>query len=113
MPKNRFPWDVAGKATTAIKEIIKRANVWESNIRHTTPVNAYLGGASPYGVMDMGGNVWEWQANYIDMKNGWLDLRGGSWYNDSDFARVSFGVELPLDRFNSIGFRVVATLPNG
>jgi len=57
-PKNRFPWDAAGKVTTDIKEIMKRANISGSSIGHTTPVNAYLRGASPYSVMDMAGNVW-------------------------------------------------------
>ena len=69
--KNRYPWDSAG-TTTDIKEITKRANISESKIGHTTPVNAYLRGASPYGVMDMAGNVWEWQMNYSDMKKNCL-----------------------------------------
>ncbi len=32
-------------------------------VGHTTPVDAYPGGASPYGVMDMAGNVQEWVAD--------------------------------------------------
>ncbi|RMH62717.1 MAG: formylglycine-generating enzyme family protein [Zetaproteobacteria bacterium] len=32
-------------------------------VGHTTPVNAYPNGASPYGVMDMAGNVQEWVAD--------------------------------------------------
>ncbi len=32
-------------------------------VGHTTPVNAYENGASPYGVMDMAGNVQEWVAD--------------------------------------------------
>ncbi len=35
-------------------------------VGHTTPVNAFPHGASPYGVMDMAGNVQEWVANEFE-----------------------------------------------
>ncbi|GIL12113.1 MAG: hypothetical protein BroJett038_08330 [Chloroflexota bacterium] len=38
----------------------KSCNIDESGIGKTTPVTAYPNGASPFGVMDMAGNVWEW-----------------------------------------------------
>ena len=41
-PEGRYPWDKPGKATTDVNEIIKRANIGESKIGHTTPVNQYL-----------------------------------------------------------------------
>ena len=39
---------------------VKRCNSLESGKRDTTPVGAYTQGASPYGCLDMAGNVWEW-----------------------------------------------------
>jgi len=35
-------------------------NCKQSGILHTTPVNKYEAGISPYGCWDMAGNVWEW-----------------------------------------------------
>jgi formylglycine-generating enzyme required for sulfatase activity len=110
-PQNRFPWDVTGAGETDTGEIVKRANVKEGGIGHTTPVNAYLCGASPHGVMDMGGNVWEWQANYRNLREGTLGLRGGSWDELGGSARVSVRDYFHPDlRFYDLGFRVVLFL---
>lgn len=38
----------------------KRLNAGEGGRKTTTPVGDFANGASPYGVMDMAGNVWEW-----------------------------------------------------
>ena len=38
----------------------ERCNSWEGGKRDTTSVGAYPQGASPYGLLDMAGNVWEW-----------------------------------------------------
>lgn len=111
--RSGYPWEARSTGLAHVAEIILRANVAESNIVHTTPVNAYLRGASSYGVMDMAGNVWEWQANYEDMEQGWLSLRGGSWTNDAGEACVSSRYyELPEEGQDYYGFRVIV-LPSG
>ncbi len=48
-------------------------NKWQDNLcnsietetRMTTPVGLYPQGASPYGVLDLAGNVWEWTDDWI------------------------------------------------
>ncbi len=106
--EGRYAWD-GNQPTEEMDEIIQRANVYESKINRTTPVWMYPLGISPHGVMDMSGNVWEWQANYRDQKNGWLALRGGSWLSGSWYARLSERGDLNPDlRDYSVGFRVVA-----
>jgi len=38
----------------------KKANYDEIGLKETSPVGCFPEGASPYGCMDMAGNVWEW-----------------------------------------------------
>ncbi|HQO98950.1 MAG TPA: bifunctional serine/threonine-protein kinase/formylglycine-generating enzyme family protein, partial [Anaerolineaceae bacterium] len=65
------------------------------SVGRTSPVGSYLEGASPYGILDMAGNVWEWVADwyspdYYASQQEWFNpggpesgeqrvLRGGSW----------------------------------
>ncbi len=37
-------------------------------LRATTPVGAYREGASPYGALDMAGNVWEWVEDWLEVR---------------------------------------------
>ncbi|MHB2017005.1 MAG: formylglycine-generating enzyme family protein [Candidatus Xenobia bacterium] len=80
----RYPWGNKWDPT--------RLNCQESGFKTTTPVGQFSEGASPYGVMDMLGNVWEWTSdNYqaYPESDFWTDkfgtrykvFRGGSWNN--------------------------------
>ncbi|AOS83445.1 hypothetical protein BIU88_04375 [Chlorobaculum limnaeum] len=100
--RREYPW---GKA----EPTPKLANYDKSNIGATTPVGSYPEGATPEGLYDMAGNVWEWQENWYDeTQKKYRALRGGSWLNDSVNLRCSSRIGLsPVGRDGDIGFRVV------
>lgn len=105
-PGGRYPWDEPGKTTISLKEILRRANIRESETGHTTPVNQYALGKSPFGVMDMAGNVWEWQANKEFQDT--VGLRGGSRDYLQSRGRVSARCgSRPEIQWDDVGFRVV------
>ena len=71
-------------------------------------VGSHDAGASPYGVHDMAGNVWEWTSSGYDKFN--KVYRGGSWWSSfsesSDTLRSSFrGGMCSKCRTNDVGFR--------
>ena len=74
----------------------------------TTPVGSYPDGATPEGLMDMAGNVWEWMDDLYG-PGGWMcTYRGGSWFSALDSPRQPVGHYLhPSKRYNDHGFRVV------
>ncbi len=99
-----------------------RANSDESKLGKTTPVGSYPGGASPYGALDMAGNVWQWVADWYDAsyyrrspernptgpESGqyYKVLRGGSWNNNPIGSRSSDrNLNPPGNRKGVIGFR--------
>ncbi|HNB51088.1 MAG TPA: SUMF1/EgtB/PvdO family nonheme iron enzyme, partial [Anaerolineales bacterium] len=114
-PEKRYPWDKSGEATQDEKAILARANVSKSGLSRTTPVGMYPLGVSPTEVWDLGGNVWEWQANFRSGTSGSLALRGGSWDREPGYARVSARdvshLVAPYSSLNFSGFRVLVVLP--
>jgi formylglycine-generating enzyme required for sulfatase activity len=96
----------------------------------TAPVDAYQDGASPFGVLNMVGNVWEYtkttylnrqeihpvfnhppgnsHENLINNNDALPVIRGGSWSNVPEQTSGFFrGKDLLTDRHNEIGFRCV------
>ena len=94
---------------------------------YTAPVGSYPAGASPYGALDMAGNVWEWctdwyDANYYTNSPGrdpqgpdsgnYRVVRGGSWYFDERRVRAADRPRgAPDDRDYNLGFRCVSLAP--
>lgn len=95
-----------------------QCNTKESGMRRTTPVDAYPSGASPFGVIDMSGNVWEWCLNEYDVPenvglagNAARVVRGGSCYYAQDLAHTTTRrILVPYYRSSGIGFRVVMAI---
>jgi len=75
----------------------------------TTPVGRYPKGATPAGLMDMAGNVWEWMENYYDEERVWFALRGGSWRLKERYLSCTARLN-PAFRSDDLGFRVVRSI---
>jgi len=87
----------------------------------SSPVGAFPRGASPFGVEDMAGNVWEWCQDYMEAPRGVPKTnprgpagglkrvyRGGSWKSRFHSLRVTTrGSNVPNYACNDLGFRIV------
>ena len=111
----RYPW---GNTTPSEQ----RLN-YNDNVGDTQPVGSYPDGASPYGALDMAGNVWEWVADWYgeeyyatsprENPTGPAQgerrvLRGGAYDSPLYHVGVYFREGASVtDRWDRYGFRVV------
>jgi formylglycine-generating enzyme required for sulfatase activity len=112
-----YPWGNGYKEGFAnINET--STNVGKHDLGMTSAVGIYPQGASPDGVLDLSGNVWEWCLNEVEHPSktqfegdATRGLRGGSWNDSHDNARAAFRLRNnPNLRDYIFGFRVVRPL---
>jgi len=99
-----------------------RCNALETEIGRTSAVGCFPSGASPYGALDMSGNVEEWcstkwRKSYEEpadeniRENASRVLRGGSFVNAQWYVRCAVRLpNVPFHAFRSAGFRVAAPI---
>jgi len=124
---HEWEWQLAAQATDG--RIYPWGNQWLASnvpapaIGHSMPgpdpVDAHPQGASPYGVMDMVGNVWQWTEEFIDEHTRAAIMRGGDyyqpqgsiWYFPQAYRNDQHGKLLLMapgyDRSGGVGFRCV------
>jgi formylglycine-generating enzyme required for sulfatase activity len=99
--------------------------VYDDGYAYTSPVGSYPLGASPYGVLDMVGNVWEWVNDRYDEdyygdspyvnppgpeSGAERAQRGGAWYDSAPTGWTTCTVRHhtpPHNRCDDLGFRCV------
>lgn len=97
----------------------ERANLLgeKDGARSAAPAGSYPQGASPYGALDMAGNVWEWVSTpYSPPQQVWNTrplriVKGGGWTSDDKAAKISFRNIVDADLKNpTFGFRCAKSL---
>lgn len=103
--KRRFPWGNDFEKT--------HCNTPRSRNRMVTPVTKYTKGASPFGCLDMAGNVWEWCRTEWQSDDSHITgnrdrvVRGGSWDYMHQYAQVNYRKAFAPRAQNSYtGFRL-------
>jgi formylglycine-generating enzyme required for sulfatase activity len=124
---HEWEWQYAAQGTDG--RLYPWGNEWDDSavpapdesrtMRGPDPVDAHPKGASPFGVMDMVGNVWQWTEEFVDEHTRGGILRGGSyyrpqgsiWYFPQAYKLNEHGKLLlmspSMDRSGAVGFRCV------
>ena len=115
---NRYPWDEGNPKSQKqnpkdkIENVIKRANVKESELGSTTPVAMYPDGVRVTQdgdkIFDLAGNVWEWTSNTFDKSYPGAYFRGGAYWNEAKSVNASARNDNGrVNDYSGRGFRVV------
>jgi formylglycine-generating enzyme required for sulfatase activity len=124
---HEWEWQYAAQSTDG--RIYPWGNSWNAEavpvpdksrtMRGPDAVDAHPQGASPFGVMDLVGNVWQWTEEFQDEHTRGGVLRGGSyyqpqgsiWYFPQAYKLIEHGKLLmtspSMDRSGGLGFRCV------
>jgi iron(II)-dependent oxidoreductase len=124
---HEWEWQYAAQGTDG--QLYPWGNDWDDSavplpdksrtMRGPDPVDAHPKGASPFGVMDMVGNVWQWTEEFVDEHTRGGILRGGGyyrpqgsiWYFPQAYKLNEHGKLLlmspSMDRSGGVGFRCV------
>ena len=96
----KFPWGDIFE--------VDLVNSGESERRAPLPVTALEGGASPYGCLQMSGNVWEWTSTPWEPDSPLMAKKGGCALNFAPLMHASARYEDPPEtRLRWAGFRLV------
>ncbi len=124
---HEWEWQYAAQGTD--RRLYPWGNDWEPSavpapdksrtMRGPDAVDTHPKGASPFGVMDLVGNVWQWTDEFTDEHTRGGVLRGGSyyapqgsiWYFPQAYKLTEHGKLLmmapSMDRSGALGFRLV------
>ena len=124
---HEWEWQYAAQGTDG--RLYPWGNQWDASaipepekgrtMRGPDAVDAHPSGASPFGVMDLVGNVWQWTEEFSDEHTRGGVLRGGSyyqpqgsiWYFPQAYKLTDHGKLLmmspSMDRSGAVGFRLV------
>lgn len=130
---HEWEWQYAAQGTDG--RLYPWGNQWEASavpapdtgrtLTGPADVNTHPQGASPFGVMDLVGNVWQWTDEFTDLHTRAAILRGGSyyqpqgsrWYFPNAYRLDEHGKYLlmapSIDRAGTLGFRCVEDAENG
>ena len=124
---HEWEWQYAAQGTD--RRLYPWGNTWDASavplpdkgrtMRGPDGVSAHPSGASPFGVMDLVGNVWQWTDEFLDEHTRAAIVRGGSyyqpqgskWYFPQAYKLTEHGKFLlmapSIDRSGALGFRCV------